>query len=70
MVYQRIINEERVPISIRLKKNWEYQLIANVLNRSKGTSRREVSRVSIIDFGEFCLFGCRCPTKGKQASAN
>ena len=51
MVYQRINYEERVLISIRLKESWDYQSIANELNRSKGTISREVSRGSIIDFG-------------------
>ena len=35
MVYQRINYEERVLISIRLKEIWDYQSIANELNRNK-----------------------------------
>ena len=52
MVYQRINYEERILFSIRLKENWDYQSIANELNRSKGTISRDVNRGSIIDFGE------------------
>jgi len=44
MAYQRINYEERILISIRLKEQWDYQSIADELQRNKGTISREISR--------------------------
>jgi IS30 family transposase len=51
MAYQRLNYEERILISIRLREQWNYQSIAEELNRSKGTISREINRGCIIESG-------------------